>query len=152
MENNQEENLPNLKPIDSTIRTEWLGKVTSLLEDLWYPSESDEPITWINFGASVSPPLTVSDLEFYQGIPPEVIVEEWEIESFWIPVTTIEDWFGEDEQIQVAKFLDLKLLLETHLTNWQLFRVGRMEIDLYLLAKTDKDEWGGLKTKIVETD
>lgn len=151
MENNQEENLPNLKPIDSTIRTEWLGKVTSLLEDLWYPSESDEPITWINFEASVSPPLTVSDLEFYQGIPPEVIVEEWEIESFWIPVTTIEDWFGEDEQIQVAKFLDLKLLLEIHLTHWQLFRVGRMEIDLYLLAKTDKDEWGGLKTKIVET-
>ncbi len=151
MENNQTENLSNHHPTDSGIETIWLTEVTTLLKDLWYPSESDEPIEWISFQACVPSPLTISDLEFYQGIPPEVVVEEISAEVFWEPVTSIEDWYGEDEQAQVKKFVDLKLLLETNVKNLQAFRVGQIEIDLYLLGQVNEKEWGGLKTKLIET-
>lgn len=151
MENNQTENLPTPTKIDSGIETKWLGEVTALLKDLFYPSESDEPIEWISFKTSLSPPLTVSDLEFYQGLPPEVAVEEIAVDDFWLPITTMEDWYGEDEKAQVAKFLELKSLLESNLKNFQGFRSGQTEVDLYLLGQLNEKEWGGLKTKLIET-
>ncbi|MEI7581847.1 nuclease A inhibitor family protein [Runella sp.] len=151
MENNQEENLTSPNQIDSGIETKWLEEVTNLLKDLFYPSESDEPIEWINFKSSGSPPLTVSDLEFYQGLPPNVAVEEITAEDFWEPVTTMEDWYGEDEKAQTTKFLELKSILEAHLKNFQGFRAGQTEVDLYLLGQLNEKEWGGLKTKLVET-
>ena len=151
MENNQIENLPNSNQIDSGIETKWQLEVTALLKDLLYPSESDEPIEWVNFQSSVLPPLTVSDLEFYQGFPLEVHVEEIAIENFWEPIITIEEWYEEDERVQVEKFLELKLLLETNLKNLQAFRAGQIEIDLYLLGQINENEWGGLKTKLIET-
>jgi hypothetical protein len=151
MENNQTGNLPNPNQIDSGIETKWIEEVTALLKDLWYPSESDEPIEWISFQACVPSPLTVTDVAFYQGIPPEVVVEEVTLGSFWTPVTTLEDWYGEEEQAQVAKFLKLQSLLETNLKNLQAFRAGQIEIDLYLLGQINENEWGGLKTKLIET-
>lgn len=151
MENNQIENLANSNQIDSGIETKWQLEVTTLLKNLWYPSESDEPIEWISFQSSVLPPLTVTDLEFYQGLPPEVHVEEVSVENFWRPVATIEEWYEEDERVQVTKFLELRLLLETNLKNLQAFRAGQVEIDFYLLGQISENEWGGLKTKLIET-
>ena len=151
MENNQIENLPNSNQIDSGIETKWQLEVTDLLKDLLYPSESDEPIEWISFQSSVLCPLTVNDLGLYQGFPSEVYVEEIAVEIFWKPIITIEEWYEEDERVQVAKFLELKLLLETNLKNLQAFRAGQIEIDLYLLGQINENEWGGLKTKLIET-
>lgn len=151
MENNQIENLPNSNQIDSGIETKWQLEVTTLLKNLLYPSESDEPIEWISFQSSGLSTLTVSDLEFYQGFPPEVYVEEITVENFWKPVITIEEWYEEDERAQVEKCLELKLLLETNLKNLQAFRAGQVEIDLYLLGQINENEWGGLKTKLIET-
>lgn len=151
MENNQTENLPNSNQIDSGIETKWQLEVTTLLKNLWYPSESEEPVEWISFQSSVLPPLTVSDLEFYQGLPPKVHVEEIAVESFWGPVATVEEWYEEDERVQVMKFVELRLLLETNLKNLQAFRAGQIEIDLYLLGQISEKEWGGLKTKLIET-
>jgi hypothetical protein len=151
MENNQTENLTTPTKIDSGIETKWLEEVTNLLKDLFYPSESDEPIEWVSFQASVSSPLTMSDLELYQGLPPGVAVEEIAEEEFWEPVTTMEDWYGDDEKAQVTKFLELKSVLEAHLKNVQGFRAGQTEVDLYLLGQLNEKEWGGLKTKLVET-
>lgn len=151
MEKNQEENLISPNQIDSGIETKWLEEVTNLLKELFYPSESDEPIEWVSFKSSGVISLTVSDLEFYQGLPPKVAVEEITAEDFWGPVTTMEDWYGEDEKAQATKFLELKSLLEAHLKNVQGFRAGQTEIDLYLLGQLNEKEWGGLKTKLVET-
>lgn len=151
MENNQTENLPTPTKIDSGIETRWLEEVTNLLKNLLYPSESDEPIEWVSFQISVSPPLTVSDLEFYQGLPPGVAAEAIAAEDFWEPVTTMEDWYGEEEKAQTTKFLELKSVVEAHLKNVQAFRAGRTEVDLYLLGQINEKEWGGLKTKLVET-
>ncbi|MEZ4904700.1 MAG: hypothetical protein R2822_24605 [Spirosomataceae bacterium] len=47
-----------------------------LLEDLWYPSESDEPIEWFCFSTSMLPPLTVAEFAVAQHISSEVLIEE----------------------------------------------------------------------------
>ena len=152
MESNQIENQSDSNSSDIGIETEFVSKVTPFLENLYYPSESDEPIEWIQFKVNVASPLTVSDLEFFMGLPPETSVQEIEPENFWQPVTTIEDWYGEEEKQQVAQFESLKALLETHIqAPMQAFKVGQIEIDVYLVGPMSEKEWGGLKTKVVET-
>jgi hypothetical protein len=136
---------------DSNVQTDWQQKVTDLLKDLTYPSESDEIIGVISFKASVKPPLTMSDVLFYLGYPPAITIEEIAVETFWQPVTQTQDWFGEYETQQVQLFLEIQQTLTEKLTNQQCFRVGRSTVDFYLIGQLSEKEWVGLKTKLIET-
>ncbi|MBO0936826.1 nuclease A inhibitor family protein [Fibrella sp. HMF5335] len=126
--------------------------VAPLLSDLLYPSESDEPIEPVETYLKMAEPLTASHIKDWLMLPPSTYVEEQPEADFWAPVTTIEDWFGDDEKATAAKFHILKTTLETTLTNRQVFRVGNTEIDVYLLGKPAEGEPRvGIKTKVVET-
>lgn len=151
MENNQPENLQNPDSMDSGIKTELPVEVTNLVKDLLYPSESDEPIEWFSVNANVKDELSVSDIEFFLGYPPSVKSEEVPVENFWEPLLTVEEWYGDEERAQVETFQSVKQLLETNLKKVKAFRVGQIEIDLYLIGQLNEKEWGGLKTKLVET-
>ena len=133
-------------------RTPFFEAVAPLLNDLLYPSESDEPIEPVETYLNMAEPLTVSHIKDWLMLPPSDFVEEQPEADFWAPVTTIEDWFGDEEKATAAKFQQLKTTLETTLTNRQVFRVGNTEIDVYLLGKPAEGEPRvGLKTKVVET-
>ncbi|MCP1385617.1 nuclease A inhibitor family protein [Runella salmonicolor] len=151
MENNQQDNLQNPVSIESGIETGFISEVTSLLKNLFYPSESDEPIEWIKFNVNVKDGLTVSDLEFFLGCPPSVKAEEIPTDNFWAPLLAVEEWYGDEERAQVENFKSVKQLLETNLNHLKAFRVGQIEIDLYLVGQLNEKEWGGLKTLLVET-
>lgn len=137
----------NSTPSDQTFEQ----AVGPLLTDLLYPSESDEPVEAIPCYLNQKEPLTVSQIKEWQMLPPSVFVEEKPESEFWAPVTTHEDWYGEDEKARTATFERLKQLLETRLTNRQFFRVGESEVDLYLLGCQADGERVGIKTKAVET-
>ncbi|AXE16342.1 nuclease [Runella rosea] len=151
MENNQQENIPSPVSMESGIKTEVILEVTNLVKNLFYPSESDEPIEWFKFNANVKEGLTVSDLEFFLGYPPSVKAEEIPTENFWEPLLAVEEWYGDEERAQVENFKSVKQLLETNLNHLKAFRVGQIEIDLYLVGQLNEKEWGGLKTLLVET-
>ncbi|WP_041343517.1 nuclease A inhibitor family protein [Runella slithyformis] len=137
--------------MNSGIKTEFPAEVTHLVKDLLYPSESDEPIEWFSFNANIKDDLSAADVEFYLGYPPSVTSEEIPVENFWSPLLTVEEWYGDDERAQVERFQSAKQLLETNLKKIKAFRVGQIEIDLYLIGQLNEKEWGGLKTKLVET-
>jgi len=151
MENNQQDKLQNPVSIESGIKTEFTSEVTHLVKNLYYPSESDEPIEWFKFNANVKDGLTVSDLEFFLGYPPSTKAEEISTDLFWEPLLAVEEWYGDEERAQVETFKSVKQLLETNLNHLKAFRVGQIEIDLYLVGKLNEKEWGGLKTLLVET-
>lgn len=126
--------------------------IAPLLADLLYPSESDEPIEPVETYLRMAEPLTVSHMKDWLMLPPSTYVEEITEAEFWEPVVTMEDWFEEEEKAKAAQFQKLKELIEATLTDRQVFRVGKTEIDVYLLGKPKEGEPRvGLKTKVVET-
>ncbi len=132
--------------------TPFSDKVTPLLTDLFYPSESDEPVETITCYLKQPEPLTVSQIKDWQMLPPSVYVEEISEDNFWEPVTTEQDWYGEEEKARTQKFQQLKQLLESQLTVRQVFQVGETEIAIYLLGlQHDQSERVGIKTKLVQT-
>lgn len=125
--------------------------INPMLADLFYPSESDEPIEPVTCPLSQTEPLTVSQIKDWLMIPPSVYVEERPETEFWAPVTTEQDWYGDEEKARTTRFLQLKKRLEDELAGRQVFRVGETEIDLYLLGQQADGQRTGLKTKIVQT-
>ncbi len=146
-----ESNQSDILLTDSDVQTNWKQKVTLLLTDLTYPSESDEAIDYISFKVSVMPPLTMTDILFYLGYPTDITIEELDPALFWQPITQTQDWFGDFELAQVKVFEEIKTTMADKLIGQQCFRVGRSEIDFYLIGQVAEKEWGGLKTKLIET-
>lgn len=126
-------------------------QASPLLADLLYPSESDEPIEPVTCYLKQTDPLTVSQIKDWLMLPPSVYVDEQPEADFWEPVTTDQDWYGDEEKARTAKFQQLKQTIEGTLTVRQVFRVGESEMDVYLLGRQNDGERAGIKTKIVQT-
>jgi hypothetical protein len=125
--------------------------INPLLTDLLYPSESDEPLCFVACYLKQEIPLTGSQIEEWLMLPPAVFVEEVPEARFWDPVTKDEEWHGDEEKKRSEAFRHLQQELEKHLTTRQVFRVGTIEIDVYLLGRTPEGSRAGVKTKVVET-
>lgn len=126
-------------------------QLTPLLTNLFYPSESDEPIEVVTCYLKQADALTVSQIKDWLMLPPSIYVEETQESDFWQPVVQEEDWFGDEEKERTIKFLQLKELLEKALTVRQVFQVGESEKDVYLLGRQEDGQRAGLKTKIIQT-
>jgi hypothetical protein len=138
----------NSQEINSSLETLIQEQTTDLL----YPSESDEPITYVSCYFTQEEQLTVSQIKDWLMLPPSIYVEEVDENWFWEPVIAEQDWYGEEEKKRTAKFQQLKKLLEENLNIRQAFRVGDTEVDVYLLGRlSDGSGRAGIKTKVVET-
>ncbi|QHV93924.1 nuclease A inhibitor family protein [Spirosoma endbachense] len=126
-------------------------RINRMLTDLLYPSESDEPIEFVQCYLNQQEPLTVSQMKDWQMLPPGVYVEEVPENDFWEPVVTEQDWYEGEEKARTEKFRQLKQLLETELTGRQVFHAGETEIDVFLLGRQADGERVGIKTKLVQT-
>lgn len=57
------------------------------------------------------------------------------VDDFFKVATTLEDWHGEEEKEMVAKFKALVNTIKTNLSNPQVYRLGKIEIDVYLYRR-----------------
>ncbi|MCK8494057.1 MULTISPECIES: nuclease A inhibitor family protein [Spirosoma] len=126
-------------------------QINSVLPDLLYPSESDEPVEFVTCYLNQEEPLTVSQIKDWQMLPPEIHVDEVPENEFWEPVITEQDWYGDEEKTRTTKFQQLKQLLEKELTDRQVFYAGQTEIDVFLLGRQANGERAGIRTKLVQT-
>jgi Nuclease A inhibitor-like protein len=126
-------------------------EIIALCSDLMYPSESDEKIDYFEIEIPTEDKLSITNFRIYNGIRPEIEIEEMTFEKFFAPLIKIEDWYGEEEKKWAQDSLKLKELLVEKLKEISILKVGRVEIDLYLFGKSEECKWEGLKTKIIET-
>jgi Nuclease A inhibitor-like protein len=126
-------------------------QINSLSADLLYPSESDEKIEYFEMEFTTTEKISISNFRMFNGIRPEITIEEIDAERFFAPLIKMEDWFGEDEKKWAEDSLKLKLVLMDKTKDIQVLKVGQIEVDVYLFGKAEECEWVGLKTKIVET-
>jgi hypothetical protein len=116
---------------------------------LLYQSESDEP-----FAVFVWPdcprPLRPEDVLSLTGEPPETPVAQQAVEQFFSSATQEQSWYGDEERATARRYRDLLALLRQHLPDVQVFRVGKVEVTIYIVGHAD-DQCVGLRTMVVET-
>lgn len=127
-------------------------QIQAIIPELLYPSESDERLDYVSCYLKQEEPLIVSQIKDWLMVTPSVYVEEETEDWFWEPVTTEQDWYGDEEKSRTAKFQQLKAVLDANLSDRQVFRVGDTEVDVYLLGRLpDGSGRAGIKTKVIET-
>ena len=126
-------------------------QIETLTADLMYPSESDEKIGYFEIEHSTNEKLAMIDFRMYNGIKSETVITEIFFDDFFKPLIKTEDWFGDDEKKWSEDSLKLKNLLSEKARDFQGFKVGSIEIDVFVFGKAEECKWVGLKTKVVET-
>ncbi|WP_373546149.1 nuclease A inhibitor family protein [Chamaesiphon sp.] len=116
--------------------------------DLLWSSESDYPfeiVTWKQ-GIEMTPTALFSDID-----DADRSIESMTLTDLFAPVLTVEDWYEAAELKQVDRYTELFHAIESNLAEVQVFRVGEVEIAIYIVGKTSDGDILGLKTHVVET-
>ena len=139
----------SLSSIFSIVKTaEIIDLLTTATTDLLWSSESDYPfeiVTW-------PPGNALTPMALFKDLPDSNLpIETMSVTELFEPVLTIEDWYEDAELAQVNRYTDLLHAIESNLVDPQVFRVGEVEIAIYIVGKTPDGDVVGLKTYVVET-
>ena len=131
------------------IAQDLIPELEAACKDLLWRSEADYPFEVAAVSIpKASPSINVELLATYPDATPVAIVS---LEKFFAQSIVERSWFDSRELTLVQRYRNLRDLLETTLENLQVYRIGSVEIDVYLLGKTEDDQVIGVKTKVVET-
>ena len=121
-------------------------RLSQLADGLLFPSESEyplEPFVW------ESTTLSSENILERSLQPSDTTIEAIALEDFFAPVVTDEDWFEDEDRAIAQRYRDMQWLIAT-LENVQVYKVGKVEIDVYIVGAIDPD-LVGLKTTVIET-
>jgi Nuclease A inhibitor-like protein len=127
---------------------EIIDQLKQATTDLLWSSESDYPfeiVTW-ELGVELNP----TDL-FSNIYDTDLAIESITLTDLFEPVLTIEDWYEQAEIDLVDRYTNLLDSINTNLSEVQVFRIGEVEIEIYIIGKTPTGDIVGLKTRSIET-
>jgi hypothetical protein len=119
-------------------------------QELMLPSESDYPFEPFVWAGQANEPLTSERLLQLTGHPPDVVVEVVDLNYLFRNVAEPKEWHDSIQQANVVKFQALAQVLTSSLSDVKVYRVGAVEIDVYIVGKHNHD-LAGLATKAIET-
>ena len=115
---------------------------------LTFMSESDYPLEVFDWGQAAPTP------EFLRGLDnsaPDAPIETRTAPEFFRAATSEPDWKGAEELAVAKKFQTLLRLLEANLSDLKVFRVGTINIPVYVVGRSADGSWLGVSTRVVET-
>ena len=117
-----------------------LAEIEKFTAGLTYVSETD--VSVLPFSATVVE---------VQKLIAENRHYELSARDFFARLTTNRDWFGAKEKESAHRFAELEKLLDENLCDLKVFKVGRIQIDIFVVGLDANDSVIGIKTKAVET-
>ncbi len=132
-----------------TLNNELTEQIKNATAGLWYMSETDAEI--LPFAGKKTDAVTKENLLTQIGKPSDSAVEERDFNDFFTRLTEIKDWFGDEEKATAVKFAALKDLLEKNLKDLKVFKIEKIQIDIYIVGLDTIGNLIGIQTKAVET-
>jgi Nuclease A inhibitor-like protein len=142
------DSIPQAEPTEIVTTAAIIDRLKQATTDLLWSSESDYPFEVVSWEPGTE--LNPSDL-FSNIYDTDLAIESIALLDLFEPVLTIEDWYEQTELNLVDRYTNLLDLINTNLSQVEVFRVGEVEIDIYIIGKTPTGNIIGLKTRSVET-
>lgn len=124
-------------------------QIKNLCEGLYYISETDAEIS--SFTGGKANAVTKEEILTQTKISLDTPVEERNFDELFTRLTEIQDWFGDEERQTAQKFADLRDLLKNNLRDLKVFKIGKIELEVYVVGLDAESVLTGIKTKAVET-
>jgi len=118
--------------------------------DLSYLSESDEPFEVVQWKAPQSDP-SLAQVCRLLGQGDCDAAGEMPLEEFFRDLVCDQDWHGPEEKAEVEKYRRLLAVIKERLSGTRVFKIGRIEVGIFIIGRAQDGNWVGLKTKAIET-
>jgi hypothetical protein len=125
-----------------------LEQLQAAIEGLQWMSESEFPFEVVHWSQTAD--LTPELLLKLTDQAPETLVQTEAIAAFFEWVIQPQDWHSPEEAAAVERYKALLQLLQAHLQDPQVYRLGEVNVEIYILGNAAK-ELVGVKTQAVET-
>ncbi|MER3464489.1 MAG: nuclease [Chitinophagaceae bacterium] len=122
-----------------------LEKIKAAAHGLLFMSESDYPFEIVQLNGN-----SVED-ELKKMSDKEGPITKQNLDDFFRSSTTAYATDGEEQKQNVQRFTNLKKVLSETLNDAQVYRIGSVQIDAFIIGQLSNGSFGGLKTKLVET-
>ncbi|MEH2199101.1 nuclease A inhibitor family protein [Nostoc sp.] len=111
-------------------------------------SESDYPFEVVQWeSAAPATQEKILQLTGSQNLPIEVV----ELDYVFRNCAFEQEWHNELQKQDVKKFQTLIQTLKDNLSDIKVYRVGQINIDVYIIGQTKDGDLAGVVTKLVET-
>lgn len=125
----------------------FVEEIKEIVKDVYYISETDsELFPFVGERAEEASKETI--LKQIGGNAP---VEERNFEDFFKRLTEMQEWFGDEETRTANRFSELKEFLMKNLRDLKVFKIGKIEVDIYIVGLDANNILKGVWTKAVET-
>lgn len=111
-------------------------------EELLLMSESDYPFEIIEWAGTDE--VSTASLQRLSGQPTDAPVSIQSLDDFFRPTVS-------ETRADAKRYQALVRLLKENLTDVQVYRVGEINIPVYIVGKSATGNWLGLSTRVVET-
>jgi hypothetical protein len=118
--------------------------------DLLMMSESDYPFE-VCLWTSQANGLTTQKLLQLTDHSEDSSVEEVALDYLFRNCAYEQEWHDEQQKQNVKKFQSLVQILKDNLNEIKVYRIGTIDLDVYIIGKTSSGDIAGLSTKVVET-
>lgn len=123
---------------------EIIDRLQQVTKDLLWVSESDYPFEIVTWDKGIE----LTSISLFKDVGN---IESILLKDFFAPALLVEDWYETEELATVDRYKLLLETIESLLTQLKVFRIGSVEIDVYIVGKTPDGDVVGLKTIVVET-
>lgn len=117
-------------------------------EGLTFMSESDYPFEVFNWGAAEPTAASVRGLA---GEGADAPVETRTTADFFRVSASEAEWKNAEQLTTARRFQTLQRLLEENLNDLKVYRVGSINIPVYVAGRAASGNWLGVSTRVVET-
>ena len=126
-----------------------LKKIAAAADGLSWMSETDHPLEALRWEGGAE--LTHEFLRGLTGHDSSAPVEERTAEEFFRAAASEPEWKQGAALETARRFQALARLLDAELSELKVYRVGEIDLTVYVVGRGPSGAWLGLRTRVVET-
>ena len=130
--------------------TETAAALQKAADGLTYPSETDAPWKAFAWPDAAGAP-TAEEVRKRGRHKADAPAEQRPVGELFEPLTSEQNWYGDEEKAAAAKNRALHDAVEKLLAAPVVFRFGERKIAVYVVGQAKEGGWAGLRTTAVET-
>jgi hypothetical protein len=124
-------------------------RIANICSGLTFVSETDAPVEL--FDPGVGNEISVADLIRAAEKKPNTFAEVQDAAAFLDRLSEIKSWYTEEEKRNAKRFARLRKVLTSELADLKMFRIGAIQIDIFVVGRDRAGNSVGIRTRAVET-
>jgi len=124
-------------------------ELKQLTEGLLFMSESDYPFETVYWEGL--PEVSAQFLRAQSGQAEDAPVEIVSVDEFFRIAMSEESWRSEESRQEAKRYRGLAQTLKDNLDELKVYRVGQINIPVYIVGRNKTGNWLGISTRVVET-